>query len=263
MLDIKDPKKARIIIRENKYSEQTAGTADKYVQGNLCILPSKYADDFAQFCKNNPKPCPLIGKGVKGSPLLPELGEIDIRTDIPQYRVWKKSKIIDEPLDIRKYWNEDLVTFILGCSMSFELPLIEEGIELQHITNNTIVPMYQTSIDCIPAGQFSGKLVVSMRPLNSSDAIKSIVISSQYPAVHGSPVHLGDPEQIGIKDIMKPEYGDPPRELKKNEIPVFWACGVTPQSVLEKSKPDFCITHAPGKMLITDKLNSDLGKKKF
>jgi len=263
MLDIKDSKKARKIIRENKYTEQTAGTANEYVQGNLCILPSKYADDFSQFCKNNPKPCPLIGKGIKGNPALPDLGEIDIRTDIPQYRIWKKSKLIEEPFDIKKYWNEDLVTFILGCSMSFELPLIKAGIEIQHITNNTIVPMYQTSVDCVPAGQFSGKLVVSMRPLNINDTIKSIEISSQYPAVHGSPVHLGDPTQIGIKDIMKPEYGDPPRELKKNEIPVFWACGVTPQSILQKSKPDFCITHAPGKMLITDKLNSELGKKKL
>ena len=155
VLNIKDSKKARKIIRENKYTEQTAGTADEYVQGNLCILPSKYADDFSQFCKNNPKPCPLIGKGIKGNPTLPELGEIDIRTDVPQYRIWKKSKLIEEPFDIKKYWNEDLVTFILGCSMSFELPLIKAGIELQHITNNTIVPMYQTSVDCVPAGQFS------------------------------------------------------------------------------------------------------------
>jgi len=146
----------------------------------------------------------------------------------------------------------------LGCSMSFELPLIEAGIPIQHIENNTIVPMYQTSIDCEPAGQFSGKLVVSMRPLNAKDAIRSIQISSRFPAVHGAPVHLGDPAEIGIKDIMKPEYGDAPRTFQNNEIPVFWACGVTPQSVLENSKPDFCITHSPGKMLITDKLNNDL-----
>ena len=258
MLNIKDPKEARKIIRANKYTEQTAGTSSEYVQGNLCILPSKYAEDFSQFCKNNPKPCPLISKGIKGSPALPELGEIDIRTDVPQYRVWEKNKLIDEPHDIKKYWNDDLVTFVLGCSMSFELPLIDAGIELQHITNNTIVPMYQTSIDCVPAGQFSGKLVVSMRPLKAIDTIKSIEISSQYPAVHGSPVHLGDPLLIGIKDIMKPEYGDAPRIFRSNEIPVFWACGVTPQSVLENSKPDFCITHTPGKMLITDKLNNDL-----
>ena len=142
--------------------------------------------------------------------------------------------------------------------MSFELPLIEAGIPIQHIENNTIVPMYRTSIDCEPAGQFSGKLVVSMRPLNSKDTIRSIQISSRFPAVHGAPIHLGNPDEIGIKDIMKPEYGDPPRAIANDEIPVFWACGVTPQSVLENSKPDFCITHSPGKMLITDKLNNDL-----
>jgi uncharacterized protein YcsI (UPF0317 family) len=142
--------------------------------------------------------------------------------------------------------------------MSFELPLIEAGIQMQHIQNDTIVPMYQTSIDCEKAGQFSGKMVVSMRPLNSKDTIRSIEISSRFPAVHGAPIHLGNPKEIGIKDLMKPDYGDPPRTLKKDEMPVFWACGVTPQSILEKSKPDFCITHSPGKMLITDKLNKDL-----
>ena len=258
MLDIQDPNEARKIIRDNKYTEQTAGTANKYVQGNLCILPSKYAMDFASFCQKNPKPCPLIGFGTKGDPSLKDLGDIDIRTDVPQYRIWEKGKLIDEPYDIKKYWNDDLTTFVLGCSMSFELPLIEAGIPIQHIENNTIVPMYQTSIDCEPAGQFSGKLVVSMRPLNSKDAIRSIQISSRFPAVHGAPIHLGDPAEIGITDIMKPEYGDAPRAFRNNEIPVFWACGVTPQSVLENSKPDFCITHSPGKMLITDKLNNDL-----
>ena len=258
MLDIQDPIEARKVIRDNKYTEQTAGSANKYVQGNLCILPSKYAMDFASFCQKNPKPCPLIGFGTKGDPSLKDLGDIDIRTDVPQYRIWEKGKLIDEPYDIKKYWNEDLTTFVLGCSMSFELPLIEAGIPIQHIENNTIVPMYRTSIDCEPAGQFSGKLVVSMRPLNSKDAIRSIQISSRFPAVHGAPIHLGDPDEIGIKDIMKPEYGDPPRTIKNDEIPVFWACGVTPQSVLESSKPDFCITHSPGKMLITDKLNNDL-----
>jgi uncharacterized protein YcsI (UPF0317 family) len=142
--------------------------------------------------------------------------------------------------------------------MSFELPLIEAGIEIQHIKNNTTVPMYRTSIECEPAGQFHGKMVVSMRPLSTKDAIKSIQICSKFPSVHGAPIHFGNPEEIGVKDIMNPEYGDPPRPLKNNEIPVFWACGVTPQLILEKSKLDFCITHKPGCMLITDKLNSDL-----
>ena len=258
MLNITDPAEARKIIRADKYDKQTAGIAGKYVQGNICILPSKYALDFAAFCQKNPKPCPLIGFGIKGDPYLKDLGDIDIRTDVPRYKIWLNGKVIDEPTNIKKYWNDDLVTFVLGCSMSFELPLMEAGIEMQHIKNNTTVPMYKTNIDCQPAGSFKGKLVVSMRPLNADDTIKAIQISSRFPAVHGAPVHLGDPNQIGIKDIMKPEYGDPPRAIKNNEIPVFWACGVTPQSVVENCKPDFCITHKPGAMLITDKLNSSL-----
>jgi len=258
MLNITNPSEARKIIRSGKYDQQTAGIAGKYVQGNVCILPSKYALDFASFCQKNPKPCPLIGFGPKGDPVLKDLGDIDIRTDVPRYRVWNKGSIVDEPKDILKYWNDDLVVFILGCSMSFELPLIEAGIEMQHIENNTTVPMYKTNINCIPAGQFSGKLVVSMRPLSVENTIKAIQISSRFPAVHGAPVHFGDPAQIGIKDIMKPEYGDPPKQIKNSDVPVFWACGVTPQSVVEKCKPDFCITHKPGCMLITDKLNSEL-----
>lgn len=258
MLDIQNPAEARRVIRQNGYTERTAGTASKYVQGNVCILPSKYAMDFASFCQKNPKPCPLIGFGTKGDPTLRDLGEIDIRSDVPQYRVWQNGEIVDEPYDIKQYWNEDLITFVLGCSMSFELPLIQAGIPIQHIDNDTTVPMYRTSIDCEPAGQFSGKMVVSMRPLRSKDAIRAIQISSRFPAVHGAPIHIGDPEEIGIKNIMEPDYGDPPRTLYHDEIPVFWACGVTPQSVLQDSRPEFCITHSPGKMLITDKLNNEL-----
>jgi uncharacterized protein YcsI (UPF0317 family) len=258
MLNIQNPSEARQVIRKNQYTKQTAGTAGKYVQGNVCILPSDYAMDFASFCQKNPKPCPLIGFGTKGNPMLQDLGDIDIRTDVPRYRVWEKGKIIDEPFDIKKYWNDDLTVFVLGCSMSFELPLLEAGIPMQHIENDTVVPMYRTSIDCKPAGKFSGKVVVSMRPLTAKDAIRSIQISSRFPAVHGAPIHLGDPAKIGINDIMKPDYGDAPRPLEDGEIPIFWACGVTPQSVLQDSKPDFCITHYPGSMLITDLLNNDL-----
>jgi uncharacterized protein YcsI (UPF0317 family) len=157
MLDIESSIEARKIIRENKYTKQTAGTAARYVQGNVCILPSKYALDFAAFCQKNPKPCPLIGFGTKGDPILQDLGDVDIRTDVPQYRVWKNGECIDEPLDVKSYWNDDLVTFILGCSMSFELPLIEAGIQMPHIKNDTTVPMYRTNIDCEPAGQFFRK----------------------------------------------------------------------------------------------------------
>ncbi len=255
MMRVTDPREARAIIRRGDYSGHTAGIAPGYVQGNLCILPRALAMDFAAFCQRNPKPCPVIGMGAPGDPSLPDLGDIDIRTDVPRYRVFRDGKLVDEPTDIRSVWSEDLVTFVLGCSFSFEQPLLEDGIPLPHITHDTTVPMYRTSIDCVPAGAFRGKMVVSMRPLSPAHAIRAVQITSRFPAVHGAPVHLGLPEEIGIADIMKPDYGDPPI-MTKGQLPVFWACGVTPQAVVEQARPSICITHKPGAMLITDKLNA-------
>ena len=257
MTIINSPHEIRILIRNGEYQKQTAGFASKYVQGNICILPDKYKNDFLEFCKKNPKPCPLIGFSENGEVKLSKLGDIDIRTDVPVYRVWKEGKIIDEPVSIEKYWKNDFSTFVLGCSMSFELPLIDAGIEIQHIKNNTIVPMYKTNIECESSGIFKGNMVVSMRPLNIPNTIKAIEISSKYPDVHGAPVHFSNPKDIGIKDIMSPDYGDPPQLINADEIPVFWACGVTPQLIIENLKLDFCITHKPGCMLITDKLNEN------
>ena len=257
MLQIQNSKEARKFIRTNQYKKQTAGIASKFVQGNICILPNIYKKDFYKFCKINPKPCPLIGFSENGNPRLEKLGDIDIRTDVPSYRVWKNGNIIDEPNNIENYWREDLATFVLGCSMSFELPLIASGIEIQHIKNNTTVPMYKTNINCESSGIFQGNMVVSMRPLTIKNTIKAIEISSQFPEVHGGPIHFSNPRDIGINNIMNPDYGDPPQKLERNEIPVFWACGVTPQLIIEKLKLDFCITHKPGCMLITDKLNEN------
>jgi uncharacterized protein YcsI (UPF0317 family) len=196
--------------------------------------------------------------GAPGDPALPDLGDIDIRTDVPLYRVFRDGECIDEPADIRKYWTDDLVTFVLGCSFSFEAPLIEEGIPLHHVEANTIVPMYRTTIDCVPAGPFRGQMVVSMRMMTPADAIRAVQITSRFPAVHGAPVHLGLPEEIGIKDIAKPDFGDPPPRIEKGHIPVFWACGVTPQIAVMNARPSLCITHKPGAMLITDRLNRTL-----
>ena len=257
MMEIRDPREARRIIRAGEYTGHTAGIAPDCVQGNLCILPLEAAQEFAAFCQRNPKPCPVIGMSAPGDPTLPGLGDIDIRADIPRYRVFKDGKLVDEPTDIRQYWSDDLVTFVIGCSFSFELPLMQEGIPLQHWVRNSTVPMYRTSIDCVPAGRFRGKMVVSMRPLTPADAIRAVQITSRFPAVHGAPVHLGLPEMIGIKDIMQPDWGDPP-EMNSEQLPVFWGCGVTPQVAIEAARPSICITHKPGSMLITDKKNHTL-----
>ena len=257
MMGIVDSREARRIIRAGDYTGHTAGIAPDFVQGNLCILPLEAAQEFAAFCQRNPKPCPVIGMSAPGDPALPDLGDIDIRTDVPRYRVFKHGELVAEPADIREYWTSDLVTFVLGCSFSFELPILQEGIRLQHIERNTTVPMYRTNIDCTPAGRFKGKMVVSMRPFTPANAIRAVQITSRFPAVHGAPVHLGLPEAIGITDIMRPDWGDAP-EMSAGELPVFWACGVTPQVAIEAARPSLCITHKPGAMLITDKKNSTL-----
>lgn len=251
-------REARLAVRRGEHRGPTAGIAPGYVQGNLAILPKALADDFFRFCQFNPKPCPLLAASEPGDPRLPALGDdVDIRTDIPLYRLWRNGEMVAEVSDLKDVWRDDLVAFLIGCSFSFEEALVEDGIELRHITCGTNVPMYRTNIQTKPAGVFHGPLVVSMRPLKPADAIRAVQITSRFPAVHGAPVHLGKPEMIGIKDIMKPDYGDPV-EVKADELPVFWACGVTPQSVIAAAKPDFCITHAPGHMLVTDLKNSRL-----
>jgi uncharacterized protein YcsI (UPF0317 family) len=249
---------ARRRIRGGTNLAPTSGMAPGYVQGNLAILPKALAADFARFCQLNPKPCPLLASSEPGDPRLPSRGaDLDIRTDIPLYRVWKNGELVEEVTDLKKVWRDDLVSFVLGCSFSFEEALVEAGLEIRHQTCNVNVPMYRTSIDCIPSGPFHGPMVVSMRPFRPADAIRAVQVTTRFPSVHGAPVHLGKPELIGIKDIAKPDYGDSV-PVKDDEFPVFWACGVTPQSVVATVKPEFCITHAPGYMLITDLLNAQL-----
>jgi uncharacterized protein YcsI (UPF0317 family) len=248
----------RLRIRTGDFSGPTAGLAAGNVQANLVILPKVLAHDFLRFAQANPKPCPVLAVSEPGDPGLPSLGEdLDIRTDLPKYRVWRHGELLEEPLDIRHVWQDDLVSFALGCSFSFEQALVEEGIELRHMTCGSNVPMYRTNIRCMPAGRFAGPLVVSMRPLAPADAIRAIQITSRFPSVHGAPVHIGLPEAIGIEDLATPDYGDSV-PMREGELPVFWACGVTPQAVIAEAKPDFCITHAPGSMLITDLLNTKL-----
>lgn len=245
-------------IRSGSFSGPTAGLAAGNVQANLAILPKNYAHDFLRFAMSNPRPCPVLAVSEPGDPRLPTLAEdLDIRTDVPRYRVWRDGVLVEEPTDISQHWRDDLVTFAIGCSFSFEEALLEDGIEIRHIACNSNVPMYRTNIPCVPAGVFHGPMVVSMRPMKPADAIRAVQITSRFPSVHGAPVHLGLPGMIGITDINKPDYGDPV-PIAADEIPVFWACGVTPQAVIAQAKPSFCITHAPGCMLITDLRNSRL-----
>jgi uncharacterized protein YcsI (UPF0317 family) len=248
----------RAQIRVGTFRSHTSGIADAFVQGNVVILPTQYAKDFQRFCELNPKPCPLLAVSEPGDPHLRTLGrDVDVRTDVPRYRVWEKGVLVDEPADIRSRWNDDLVTFVIGCSFSFEWALTQAGLALRHIEEGKNVAMYRTNVATQPAGAFRGPMVVSMRPLNAKDAIRAFEITAQYPRVHGAPVHIGDPSILGIDDLQRPDFGDPV-DVRTDETPVFWACGVTPQAAIEFAKPDFCITHAPGSMLITDLLNTEL-----
>jgi uncharacterized protein YcsI (UPF0317 family) len=248
---------ARLKIRRSEHRGPTSGLAPGNVQGNLAILPSSLAADFLRFCQLNPKSCPLIGSSAPGDWRIPSLGEdLDIRTDLPRYRVWKNGELIAEPADVREFWRDDLVSFVIGCSFSFEEALMADGIEMRHITRGCNVSMYRTSIATAGAGPFHGPMVVSMRPMTPANAIRAIQITTRFPAVHGAPVHIGKPELIGIADLDKPDYGDV-LPMRADEIPVFWACGVTPQSVIATVKPEFCITHYPGSMLVTDRRNTE------
>ncbi len=252
------PQALRDKIRSGEHTGMTSGYAPGYVQCNIVILPAEQANDFLGFCQLNPKPCPLVAQASSpGDFTLPSLGNIDIRSDLPSYRVFKEGDVVEELPDISELWRDDLVTFALGCSFSFEEALLADGLEVRNITQKTNVPMYRSDIDCAPAGPFSGKMVVSMRPFLAADAIRAVQICTRFPSVHGAPIHLGDPSLIGIDDIHTPDYGEAV-SFKDNELPVFWACGVTPQVALEAAKLPFAITHSPGAMLVTDVPNSRL-----
>jgi uncharacterized protein YcsI (UPF0317 family) len=248
---------AREAIRRG-WTGHTSGMAEGYVQGNVVVLPRELADDFLRYCQRNPKPCPVLAVGEPGSPHLPALGAgIDIRTDVPRYRVWRHGELVAEPTDVSDLWQDDLVAFVIGCSFSFEQALVDAGLPVRHIEQGRNVPMYRTNLQTTPAGVFSGPMVVSMRPMRAAAAIRAIQVTSRFPDVHGAPVHIGDPSLIGVADLGKPDYGDAV-DVLPDELPVFWACGVTPQAAIAQARPAFCITHAPGAMLITDLLNHEL-----
>jgi len=252
------PKEIRSIIRKGKWDRPTAGIAMGYAQANLVILPQRYAFDFLLFCQRNPKPCPLLEVLEPGEFRTKFLSsDADVRTDIPRYNIYRKGKLGARVRDIKNLWQKDLVSFLLGCSFSFEEAMVRSKIPVRHLEESKNVPMFITNIPCKSAGIFHGPMVVTMRPIPPEKIARSVQITSRYALVHGAPIHIGNPAAIGIRDLRKPDFGDPVT-MKKGEIPVFWACGVTPQAVVMKAKPDFCITHTPGHMFISDLLNEEL-----
>lgn len=229
-----------------------------YAQANLVIVPKDIAYDFLLFTQRNPKSCPLLEVGDVGDKMLKYLGkDINISKDIPKYRIYENGELTGEYTDIEKFWRDDFVSFLIGCSFSFESELLEADIPVRHIEEGCNVPMFITNIDCNEAGIFKGKMVVSMRPIPKDKVVKSVLVSGSMPKVHGAPIHIGNPEEIGIKDINKPDFGDKVT-INEGEVPVFWPCGVTPQSVIMNVKPEIVITHSPGHMLITDIKNVNL-----
>lgn len=253
-----NPKEIRNLIRAQKITGQTSGMCAGYAQANLCILPKDLAFDFLLFCTRNPRPCPLLEVGNAGSRLIREMAEnADVATDFPKYRIWKNGVLTQEVHDISDLWQDDFVYFLIGCSFSFEAELIEAGVPVRHIEEGRNVPMFNTNIPLKPAGIFGGNMVVSMRPIPYDLVVKAVNVTAAMPRVHGAPIHIGNPEQIGIKDIFSPDYGDAVT-VNNGEVPVFWPCGVTPQNAVMNAKPPIAITHAPGHMFITDIKNTSL-----
>lgn len=258
MAKVISPAEVRTLCRNGAWSQVTAGLAPHYAQANLVLLPKDWAFDFLRFCQANPKPCPLLEVTDPGDPVLKHAAPgADLRSDLPRYRVYRHGELCNEIADITEFWQEDLVGFLIGCSFSFEGALLDANVPVRHIELGKNVPMFRTNIACRTAGRFHGPLVVSMRPMSPAQAIAATLITGRYTAVHGAPVHLGDPSQIGIANVMKPDYGDAV-PIAPGEIPVFWACGVTPQAAALASKPPLMITHAPGYMLVTDLQNDQL-----
>src|SRR5258706_10721234 len=257
-IDSRHPREIRADIRSGKLSGVTAGLGAGHVQANLAVLPREQAYDFLLFCQRNPRPCPVVEVTDGGSPEpIGVAAGADLRTDIARYRIYKDGVLADEVTDVTPYWRDDLVAFLLGCSFTFEWALLEAGIRLWHVEQGKNVAMWRTSMACRPAGIFHGPMVVSMRPIAASQLTKAVTASARFPNAHGGPVHIGDPAAIGIEDITRPDWGDQ-QHFAPGDVPVFWACGVTPQAVALASKPPFMITHSPGHMFITDVPNAAL-----
>lgn len=257
-LDQYSPSKIRSLIRKKEIKEPTAGMAAGFAQANLIILPENLAFEFMLFAQRNPKPCPILDVMEPGQyqPVL-TAPKADLRTDLPRYRIYENGILKEEVTDIKDYWQKDFVSFLIGCSFTFESALLEASIPIRHIEEGKNVPMYKTNIQCREAGIFQGPLVVTMRPLSGKQIVQAVQITSEYEKVHGTPIHIGDPTKIGIEDLGSSDFGETVT-VQQDELPVFWACGVTPQAVAMESKPSMMITHSPGHMFITDVENKEL-----
>jgi uncharacterized protein YcsI (UPF0317 family) len=251
-------RKVREAARNGQLVGPTPGLALGFVQANLVVVPRDLAFDFLLFCQRNPRPCPLLDVTEVGSPIPAIVApDADVRSDCPRYCVYQGGELVDEPANIHALWRQDLVAFLLGCSFTFESAMLQAGLPVRHIEMGRNVPMYRTTMRCHAAGKFQGPQVVSMRPLTPQQVIDVVQICKRLPQAHGAPIHFGDPSAIGIRNIDSPDYGDPV-EIRPGEVPVFWACGVTPQAVARESKPPFLITHKPGHMFLTDLRDSEL-----
>jgi len=244
------PAQARALYRDGLVAS-TSGWASGYTQANLVVLPADWAYDMLLFGLRNPKPVPLLDVTDAGATDTVLAPDCDLRTDLPRYRVWRDGELVDEPTDVTDLWSEDLVTFLIGCSFSFENALLDAGVPVRNIEQGRNVSMYRTTTMCRPAGRLSGPLVVSMRPIPADQVPTAVQVTARMPEVHGAPVHVGSPSSLGIDDLGEPDYGQAV-EFHDGDVPVFWACGVTPQAALMASAPPFAITHAPGHMFVTD-----------
>jgi len=246
-------------IIPGELAEPTPAVALGFVQANLVVVPRELAFDFLLFCQRNPKPCPLLDVTEPGSPepRLVAPGS-DLRTDLPRYCVYRNGELIDEPTDLQRWWRDDLVAFVIGCSYTFENAMLKAGLPLRHIEMGCNVPMYRTNVACKPAGIFRGPMVVSMRPMTPAQAIHATQVTGRFPRAHGAPAHFGDPAAIGIRDLSRTDFGHDAVEVRPGEVPVFWACGVTPQAVAMEVRPPLLITHKPGHMFVTDLRDTDL-----
>ena len=234
----------------------TAGLAPGRVQANLIAVPREWAWDMLLFAQRNPRACPVLDVSEPGTVGTVLASGADLRTDLPLYRVWRDGRLVGEVPDATDAWRDDLVAFLVGCSFTFEAALMAAGIDVRHVSAGSNVPMFETSVACRPAGRLHGNLVVSMRPVRADRVADAVRISARYPAVHGAPVHIGDPAGIGVADLHRPDFGDPV-EIRAGEVPVFWACGVTPQAAIMASHVPYAVTHAPGHMFVTDVPDSD------
>lgn len=253
------PSEIRLAIRSGAWDKPTSSLANGFLQANLVILPKDMAFDFLLFCQRNPKSCPLIDVTDPGSfTPVQSAPSADLRSDLPRYHVYRHGELTETPTDITEFWQDDMVAFLIGCSFTFEEALVKNGIPMRHNEEGRNVPMYQTSIQAVKAGRFEGPTVVSMRPVAEKDVVRAVQVTSRFPTVHGAPLHIGHPAGIGIADLDQPDYGDSVT-VKEGEVPVFWACGVTPQAVAAHVKPPLMITHAPGHMFITDLKTEEVG----